>query len=88
MSTLAQLRKAVPPSAVIIDEKIGQSHSCDVDAPPGMVWKALGCHCLVDSAYPPWKPDYAHLLKMVNGGTEACTTPDCEWCADTMEEVR
>jgi hypothetical protein len=81
MSTLRMVRKlAQSIGAVVTDEKIGESHNCEVEAPAGMVWRASGNHCFTDSAYQPWKPDYADLHDRILMGFEPCTIPDCEWC--------
>lgn len=71
-----------------MDQIIGGVHSCDVDAPPGMVWNANGAHSFTDNAYAPWKPDYPDMIERVRMGITACPDPDCEWCADTRREQR
>ena len=68
--------------ASVLDERVGESHTCEAFAPAGKVWAASGNHCLVDRAFRPWRPDYADLLQRVSLGAETCTTPDCEWCND------
>jgi hypothetical protein len=87
MTTLTQLRKIAPEGAVISDRREGQTHSCDVDAPPLKVWVASGNHSLVDAAYIPWRPDYADLIERVEMGVQPCVDPACEWCADTLAEL-
>lgn len=81
MTTLKTLTMAaLKVGAIVHDTRIGQSHSCGVEAPPGHHW-SCGLHELVDSAYVPWKPDYGDLLARMNQSIEPCG-PDCEWWTD------
>ena len=66
--------------ATIEDQKIGGHHTCEVFAPHGYLWKATGNHCLTDSCFRPWKPDYADLLARMSYGIEPCTDTQCDWC--------
>lgn len=81
MSTLRMVRKAAEAlGATVLDEKIGESHSCEAEAPAGFIWNASGNHCFVDTAYRPWKPDYADLYDRIALGVSPCADPHCEWC--------
>ena len=80
--TLKDLRGACPTGSILSDWKTGNSHTCEVEAPPGQLWKASGTHSLVAAAYRPWKPDYQDLKERVAYGIEPCTDPGCEWCSE------
>lgn len=71
--------------ASVLNERVGESWTCEVFAPARMLWKASGNHCMTDSAYHPWRPDYADLLNRVKMGVEPCTDPECEWCNEEPE---
>lgn len=82
MGSLAQVKRAaVKIGAIVTDEKIGQAHSCEVESPAGFVWSASANHLFTDTAYQPWKPDYADLLARMSYGVEPCNDPECEWCS-------
>lgn len=82
MTTLRAVRAlAAKLGAKVEDEKIGYSHSCRVEAPPGKIWAEGDVHELVDDTNRPWKPDYADLLSRMGHGLEDCPAGDaCEWC--------
>lgn len=82
MSSLKKLRNAaLKIGATVEDEKIGDSHSCRVEAPLGYVWVSDNLHEFVDSSWKPWKPDYADLLSRVSYGIKPCPLGEnCEWC--------
>ena len=69
--------------AVIEDQKTGEHHTCEALAPRRHLWIATGNHCLVDSCYQPWKPDYADLLARMSYGIEPCINPECDWCNES-----
>lgn len=80
MSTLAQVRRrAAVLGAIVCDDKCGATHECTVEAPAGHRW-ADGLHMFVDSAFTPWRPDYADMLDRMSMGVVPCTDTDCEWC--------
>lgn len=80
MATLAMVRKAAAAvGATVEDEKDHYTHECRVEAPHRKFWCDGGVHELVDSAYRPWKPDYADVLSRMNHGLEDCVG-DCDWC--------
>lgn len=68
--------------ASVLNERVGESWTCEVFAPARTTWRASGTHCMVDACYHPWRPDYVSLLTSVKLGTEPCTDPECEWCND------
>jgi hypothetical protein len=81
MTTLAQVKKiAEAMGATVEDQKIGNSHSCEILAPKGKMFGEGSTHILVDCAYTPWKPDYADLLSRLKYGMIDCNDPECEWC--------
>lgn len=82
MATLAKLKARVAVlGGSLEDSKIGESHECRIEAPSGHVWKGTDLHELVDTAYRPWKPDYADLLDRIKYGVESCPFgATCEWC--------
>ena len=81
MTTLRQLRRrAAALGAIVVDDVVGHTHECTVEAPPGHVWVTDGLHMFVAACYSPWRPDYADLLSRMAAGVEPCTDPDCEWC--------
>lgn len=84
MATLAAVRRAaIKIGATITDEKIGDSHTCSVEAPTGMIWAIGDLHEIVDSSYRPWKPDYSDLLQRMSHGVKPCPYGEkCEWCND------
>ena len=88
MVTLTQLRaQAKTLGATVLNERIGESVTCGVEAPHGFVWKGEDLHELVDSVYYPWKPDYADLLARMAKGVEPCPLgAQCEWCNLIPEE--
>ena len=80
-ATLRQVKAAARKiGAVVTDDIIGETHECTVEAPAGYRWLAADIHMFVDSAYVPWKPDYADLLERMAYGIEPCPDPECEWC--------
>lgn len=82
MTRLADVREhAAGIGAIVTDEKIGESHTCSVESPKGMVWAASETHEFVDSSYRPWKPDYSDLMARMSYGVKPCPYyDDCEWC--------
>lgn len=82
MSTLRKLKiKCAEIGASVEDEKIGNSHTCEVFSPRGKRFACGSLHILVEAAYRPWKPDYADLIDRVGYGLEDCDEgDDCEWC--------
>ena len=80
-ATLRDVRKrAKALGAIVVDDKIGETHECTVEAPPGYRWATDELHQFVNCSYRPWKPDYADLLDRMAQGIEPCPDPDCEWC--------
>lgn len=81
MSTLKDVKEfAKHLGAKIEDDKCGDTHECRVEAPHRQRWQCCAVHELVDSAYRPWKPDYADIICRMAYGLEDCTDPDCDWC--------
>jgi hypothetical protein len=81
MSTLRQVKAAAAKiGAIVEDDKVGHTHECTVEAPPGYRWRADELHQFVNASYIPWKPDYADLLDRMADGIEPCPDPDCDWC--------
>jgi hypothetical protein len=81
MATLLKVKTlAKKVGATVVDEKIGEYHTCSVEAPAGLVWSCDQLHELIDSTTRPWKPDYEDLLGRMSQGTELCANPECEWC--------
>lgn len=78
----AVIAEAARIGASVEHEAIGNVVTCRVESPLGHVWIG-GLHEFVDTAYRPWKPDYADLLARMAYGFEPCATPDCEWCGGT-----
>jgi hypothetical protein len=80
MMTLKDVkRRAVELGALVLDDKIGDTHECTVEAPPGFCWEE-GLHMFVDCANRPWKPDYDDLLNRMKDGVQPCVDAECEWC--------
>lgn len=81
MATLKQVKaRAKELGAIVCDDKVGYTHECTVEAPAGHRWVTSSLHMFVDSAFLPWKPDYADLLDRMSMGIEVCPDADCEWC--------
>jgi hypothetical protein len=66
--------------ATVEIDPAGESVTINVDAPRYQVWKATQTHCLNDSTFKPYKPDYSDLIERMNYGIEPCTDSECEWC--------
>lgn len=78
MATLKQVKKAAEAiGATVVDDIVGLTHECRVEAPQGFHW-ADGVHEFVDCCYTPWKPDYQDLLDRMSYGVEPCDD-QCEW---------
>ena len=68
------------------------SEECNlnVDAPIGKVFKANGCHTIVEpfsnNGGQSWKSEaYAEAAARVSMGGESCTDPDCDSCVGDKE---
>jgi hypothetical protein len=69
--------------ATVVDEKVGYTHSCCIEAPKNHIWNEGDVHELVDESNRPWKPDYADLISRMNYGISECELAkigECEWC--------
>jgi len=66
--------------AKVEDDKCGNTHECRVEAPHRKVWRAFGCHEIIDCTNRPWKPDYADILNSMDYGLDDCIDNECDWC--------
>ena len=60
-----------------------------IEAPAGHIWSSFEVHELVSSQWdddPTWTV-WNDLYEGLAMGTEECTVPDCEWCADSKKGV-
>jgi hypothetical protein len=81
MTTLAKAKKvAAKFKATLVDEKVGYSHCCRIEAPKGHIWVEGAVHELVDDTDRSWKPDYQYLIDRMEYGVEKCEDINCDWC--------